>query len=176
MENAHVFVDESRHLGTDYLANSEIYKNTKFEENQSLFNITQELAMEHSEEILNVTCLEYSSPFWARLVLSHDQAIKWAKAKVCVYADSVLCVGQMKDSPGATERWKGQVEGLRLYSSDQDAVGIDGEAIEFEWTKFLQGFFFIIGYSSRDPKRIDENETSSAEEFKRRDHLCVNVQ
>ena len=80
--------------------------------------------------------LEYSSPSWMRSVLSHDQAIKWAKAKVCVYADSVLCVGQMKDSPGATERWKGQVEGLRLYSSYQDAVGIDAEAIEFEWKNF----------------------------------------
>ena len=86
--------------------------------------------MEHSEEILNVKCLEYSSS-WARSVLSHDQAIKWAKAKVCVYADSVLCVGQMKDSPGAIERLKGQAEGLRLYSSYQDAVGIDGEAIFF---------------------------------------------
>ena len=92
--------------------------------------------MEHSEEILNVKCLEYSSLSWARSVSSHDQAIKWAKAKVRVYADSVLCAGLMKDSPEATERWRGQVEGLRLYSSYQDAVGIDGEAIEFEWKNF----------------------------------------
>ena len=35
----------------------------------------------------------------------------------------VLCVGQMKDTPGATERWKGEVEGLRLYSSYQDVGG-----------------------------------------------------
>ena len=62
--------------------------------------------------------------------------IKWAKGKVCVCIDSVLCVGQMKDSPGAIERWKGQVEGLKLYSSYHDAVGIDGEAVEFEWQNF----------------------------------------
>ena len=73
--------------------------NTKFEEIDSLFNITQKLAMEHSEEIQNLKWLEYSSPSWARSALSHDQATKWAKAKVCDYADSVLCVGQMKDSP-----------------------------------------------------------------------------
>ena len=36
---------------------------------------------------------------------------------VCVHADSVLCVGQMKDSPGAIERWKSQMEGLKLHSS-----------------------------------------------------------
>ena len=29
------------HLGPNYLSNSEIYKNTKFEETESLFNITQ---------------------------------------------------------------------------------------------------------------------------------------
>ena len=44
-----------------------------------------------------------------------------------------MCVGQMKDTPKAVERWKGQVEVLRLYSSYRDAVGIDGEAIEYEW-------------------------------------------
>ena len=45
----------------------------------------------------------------------------------------------MRDTPETAERWKGQVEGLRLYSSYQDAMGIDGEAIEFEW-KRLPGF------------------------------------
>ena len=50
-----------------------------------------------------------------------------------------LCVGQMKDTPGATERWKGQVEDLKKYSSYPDAVGLYGEPIEFEW-KMFPGF------------------------------------
>ena len=50
---------------------------------------------------------------WTRKMLANDQAVKWAKAKVCAYADSVLCVGQVKDISGATERWKGQVEDLK---------------------------------------------------------------
>ena len=41
------------HLGPKYLSNSEIYKNTKFEDIESLFNIVQKLLMEHFEEILN---------------------------------------------------------------------------------------------------------------------------
>ena len=81
-------------------------------------------------------CLEYSTPSCARLVSANGQAIKWAKAKVCVYADSVACVGQMRDTPEAIERWRTRVEGPRLYSSYQDAVGIDGEAIELELTTF----------------------------------------
>ena len=88
----------------DFLTNSEIYKNAKFEIIRSVFNITQKLIKEHSEEILNLECLECSSPSWTRSILANDQAVKWAKAKVCVYADSVLCVGQVKDISGATKR------------------------------------------------------------------------
>ena len=50
------------HLGPDFLTNLEIYKNTKFEKIWSVFNITQKLIREHSEEILNVKWLDYSSP------------------------------------------------------------------------------------------------------------------
>ena len=107
------------HLGPNYLTNSEIYKNTEFEEFENLFNIAQKLVMEHSEEILDVKWLEYSSPSWTRSVLSHE------------------CVGQMEDSKEAIEGWRGQVERLSLYSSYQDVVRrIDGEAIELEWNIF----------------------------------------
>ena len=107
----------------------------------------------------------YSSHSWARSVLANGQAITWARAKVYVHADSVLCVGQMRDTPEALERWKGQVEGLRLYSSYYDAVGIDGEAIEFEWTIFP-------GFSSlsilREIQRDLEKRKIQPEEFKDR--------
>ena len=71
-----------------------------------MFDIAQKLVMEHSEEILNVKWLEYSSSSWARSILANDQAIKWATAKVRVYADSVPCVCQMKDSKETIERWR----------------------------------------------------------------------
>ena len=102
------------------------------------------LVREHSEESLNVKCLEYSSPSWPRSVLANDQTIKWAKAKVCVCADSFLCVGQMKDTPVAIERWKSQVEGLKLYPSYQDAGGIDREAMN---SSGKCSRIFIIVYS-----------------------------
>ena len=61
------------------MANLEVYKNTNFEETQSLFNITQKLILEYSEEILNRSTFESPSPSWTRLVLSHDQVIQWKK-------------------------------------------------------------------------------------------------
>ena len=92
-----MFMKAAIHLGPNDVPNSEICKNTKFKDIESVLNSTQKLVKEHSEEILNVRCLEYSSPSRARLVSAIDQAIKWAKAKVCVNADSVLYV---------LDRWK----------------------------------------------------------------------
>ena len=62
------------HLGPNY-SKFWKYKNTNFEEIQSLVNITQKLILENSEEILNVHTLESTSPAWMRSTLSHDQAI-----------------------------------------------------------------------------------------------------
>ena len=78
----------------------------------------------NGKEILNVKCLEYSSPAWEISVLSHYQAIKCAKARVCVYADSVLC-----GTDAQKRKQGGQVEG---YSSNLAKVGANGEANEFE--------------------------------------------
>ena len=93
--------------------------------------------------------------------------------KCCVCADSVLCVGWMENGPRVAERkWKGQVEDLRMYSSHQDAVGIDGEAIEFEW--IFPRIFDIVQFS-RDPERLG-GEEHQTRKLPGPNHLHVNVQ
>ena len=69
-----------------------------FQEN---LEITQKLVKEQLEENLNVKTLDYQSPSWTRSALCNDKVIEWAKAKVCVYADSVLCLGKVEQDPGA---------------------------------------------------------------------------
>ena len=61
----------------------------------------------------------------------------WAKAKVCVHADSVLCMGKIEQHPGAADsKWTGQIEDLKRFPSYREAVDLDGEAFEFEWRNF----------------------------------------
>ena len=62
---------------------------SKFENIENVFNITQKFIKEHSEEFLNVKTLDYQSPSWTRSTLFNENVIKWAKAKVCVYANLV---------------------------------------------------------------------------------------
>ena len=56
-------------LGPNFSENLEVYKNTNFEEIQSLFGITQKLRSDHSEEILNVKPIESIVLSWTRSTL-----------------------------------------------------------------------------------------------------------
>ena len=85
------------HMGPDCTEILEVYKNTNFEELQNLFDIHQKLVPYKQAEILNVKTIDCASPSRTRWSLAHDQAIKWFKAKVRVYSDSVFCLGKVTD-------------------------------------------------------------------------------
>ena len=92
----------------------------KFEYIENVFSIP--LIKEQFEEILNVKTLDYKSPSWTRSTLYNDKVIEWAKEKVCVYADSVLCLGKVEQDPGATHAsWTRQIEDLKRFPTYQDA-------------------------------------------------------
>ena len=69
------------------------------------------------------------APSWTRSTLTHDQVIKWTKAKVHVNSDSVLCLGKMQEHSTANQRWKAQLEELRQSNSYRELFGIGGEPI-----------------------------------------------
>ena len=98
------------HLGPNYKDNLEVYKNTNFENIRNWFNTKQKLVLEHSEEILDVNTIESTSHPWTRSTLSHDQVIKWTRAKVHFESDSVLCLGKMYEHFAAIERCEGQMD------------------------------------------------------------------
>ena len=132
-----------------------------FENIKNVFNIIQQIIKEHSEEIMNLRSLDYHSPSWTRSTLFNDNVSKWAKAKACVHADSVLCVGRMEHEPGAAK-----------YCSYQDAVGLDGEAIEFEWKKIPR----ISTLTILQEIVKDLGKEHPTREFQGPDHLHFNVQ
>ena len=142
------------HLGPNYLANLEVYKNTNFKEIQSLFNISQKLILEHSEEILNVNTIESTPTSWTRSVLSHDQVIQWTKAKVRVYSDSVLCLGKVNDGRGAIERWEGQVEELKGQEKQLISSGILSQ--DFRHCRFFRKIPNDLRERNIEPERFTD--------------------
>ena len=79
--------DESLCASWTNLENLEVHRNTNFEELKNLFDITQRL--EHEGEILHVSTIDWKLHSRTKSTLLHDRVIKWTKAKVHVYTDSV---------------------------------------------------------------------------------------
>ena len=69
------------HLGPSYIEILEVHRNTNVEEVQNIFDITQKLKLDHQDDILNVTTINWTAPPWARSTLTHDQVVRWTKAK-----------------------------------------------------------------------------------------------
>ena len=97
------------HLAPNYSENLVLYKNMNFEEIQNLFCFTHKLILDDSEESQNLKPISSTNPSWTRSLLAHDQVIKRTKAEVIVCSDSVLCLGNMRNSLEAIERWTDQV-------------------------------------------------------------------
>ena len=81
------------HMDPSYAKNLEVFKNSEFENIESLLNITS-MMIGGISEIKNVSSIDAASPLWEKSTLLIDQAMKWAKARVYVYSDSVLCLGK----------------------------------------------------------------------------------
>ena len=92
------------HLGPNYTENFGSFQEHELRENFDFFGIIQKLILDRSDEILKVTPTESTAPSWTRSTLSHGQVIKWTKAKVRVYSDSVLCLEKISDDSEANRR------------------------------------------------------------------------
>ena len=66
--------------------------------------------LEHEAEILTVSTIDWKVPSWTRSTLIHNQVIKWTKAKVDFYTDSVSCLEKMQDHSGANRKSTAQLE------------------------------------------------------------------
>ena len=82
------------HLGQYYQENSRTTKNTDFDNIKRLFQISQKLIMDQCHEIDGISTIDWNTTIpWVRSTLLNDRAVKLSSAKVYVFSDSVLCLG-----------------------------------------------------------------------------------
>ena len=101
--------------------------------------------------------------------------MKWAKFKVFVYADSVLCLGLVEDSKEAIGRWEGQVEGLKMSLLTKNCWESMEKQVD---SSGIFPIIFVISNSSRESKSFGEKEHKNIKPLRVQgpDHLHVNVQ
>ena len=102
---------------------------------------------------------------WISTSVLHSRAHQYATAKVCVFSDSVLCLGRMGDDPN--QSWKNKIKWYSKTNFFSELNRIDGKPMELEW-KILPGF--------KTAAILKEIQKNMGELQSDQDHLHVNVQ
>ena len=100
-------LEASVFMGKNYSDNSHSIKNTG--ENlilKQMFEISDQLILEQSDEIFGVSQISWESSPWKQLSLVNDEeVISLPHAKVYVFSDSVVCLGKVNQNPTSNNAW-----------------------------------------------------------------------
>ena len=102
-----------------------------------MFEISEQLILEQSDEIFGVSQISWESSPWKQLSLVNDEeVISLSHAKVYVFSASVSCLGKMNQNPTSNTIWEEQLSWFKDSSQYRTLDTIDGEPMEFEWNIF----------------------------------------
>ena len=94
-------------MGKNYSDNWHSIKNTKDLTMKQMFDISEQLISEQSDEIYVVNTLDCENSSWKYFSLIGDeQIISLQRTKVDVFSDSVLCLGKMNENPRSNIAWE----------------------------------------------------------------------
>ena len=122
-------------MGKNYSDNLHSIKNT--EQNLTLkqmFEISEQLMLEQSDEFFGVSQISWESSPWKQLSLVNDEeVISLSHAKLYVFSDSVLYLGKMNLNPRSNTTWEEKLSWFKDSSQCRTLDTIDGEPMDFEW-------------------------------------------
>ena len=92
-------LEASVFMGKNYSDNSHSIKNTGRNLTlKKMFEISEQLTLEQSDEIFGVSQTNWESSPWKQLSLVNDEEVISLSQKVYVFSDSVLCLGKMNQN------------------------------------------------------------------------------
>ena len=159
--------------GKNYLDNWHSIKNTDDLTMKQMFDTSEKLISEQSDEICGVNTINWEDSSWKHLSLvGGEKVISFSHAKVYVFSDSVLCLGMMNKNPQSNYAWEDRLMWFRSSSEYRALDTIDGEPMEFEWDIFPG--FTTLQFCHVVSRVLVEYEHRTRK-FHRTDHLHVNV-
>ena len=117
------------HLGSDHDVNLRHVKNY-LGDLQDNFGQTEKL-ISGQTETTGKSLIDSKDFWWISTSLLHSRAYQYANAKVCVFSDSVLCLGKIGHNP--VESWKKQIQWYSETNYFSELNRIDGKPMEVEW-------------------------------------------
>ena len=126
-------------MGKNYSDNLHSFKKTEDLTMKQMFDISEKLITEHSDEIY-VNTISWEDYSWTNLSLVGDEeVISLQRTKVYVFSDSVLCLGKIHENPQSKIAWEDRLTWFKSSPEYRALDKIDGEPVEFEWN-ILPGF------------------------------------
>ena len=118
----------------NYSDNWHSIKNTEDLTMKQMFDITEKLITEQSDQIFGMSTFqwEHSSRKYLSLI-GDEEVITLSHAKVYVFSDSVLCLGKMNENPQSNYAWEDKLGWFKTSPEYRDLDRIDGESMDFEW-------------------------------------------
>ena len=131
-------LEASVSMGKNYSDNLHSIKNTRKDLTlKQMFDISEKLIVEESDEIFGVSQINWEQSPWKQLSLVNDEeVISVLHAKVDVFSDSVLCLGKVSQNPTSNTVWEDNLTWFKSSSQYRTMDTIDGEPLEFEWNIF----------------------------------------
>ena len=125
-------------MGKNYLENLHSIKNTgKDPTMKQMFDISEKLIAEQSDEVYGVNTTNWCDSSWKHLSLIGDEeVIRVSHAKVYVFSDSVLCLGKMSENPQSNTVWDDKLSWFKSSSQYRALDTINGEPMELECNIF----------------------------------------
>ena len=121
-------------METNYSDNWHSIKNSEDLTMKQMFDISEKLVSEQSDEIYGVKTINWENSSWKYLSLIGDeQVINLQRTKVYVFSDSVLCLGKIHENTQSNTGWEQRLEWFKSSPEYRTLDRLDGEPMEFEW-------------------------------------------
>ena len=128
----------SAFMGKNYSDNLHSINNTEDLTMKQMFDISEKLIIEQSDEIYGISTSNWEDSSWKYLSLVGDEeVISLLHTKVFyVFSDSVLCLGKMNENPQSNIAREDRLTWFKSSPEYRALDRIDGEPIEFDWNIF----------------------------------------
>ena len=124
-------------MGKNYSDNLHSIENTEDLTMKQMFDISEKLITEQSDEMYGMSTISWEHSSWKYLSLIGDeQVISLQRTKVYVFSDSVLYLGKIHENPQSNTAWEDRLARFKSSPEYRDLDRIDGEPMEFEWNIF----------------------------------------
>ena len=117
-------------MGKSYSTMRNVLQNEEKITLKQMFDVTA-ATINNDEEVYCLDKIEYQRNTWTKLSLINDPVVIGLQStKVCVFSDSVLCLGKVLQHPECNQAWKDRVAGVRAERDYSDFDDIKGESAE----------------------------------------------